>query len=133
MFGLGVYKDPFPDVAKWDNVVSINADIFDNAQSTKYRSGSTYVFVYAYPVIEYNLFGTPVQGSFVVGRDVFRGGYSTNAGTLIVRADDCRTVVTSHPGLPRIGGVLMSPNDPRITGRPIWYNPATGVVITNSP
>jgi RHS repeat-associated protein len=111
--GRSKYNQAFVsvDAVKWDYVELHNNQTFQNAVG--FRSGRNIVYVYAYPVAR----DVPVLGtvSVGVGRDSGRGNMVTNVNTLVVR-DDCRSVVTSYPGLP----TGVGPNDPRVTGTPIW-------------
>ena len=53
----------------------------------------------------------------IVGTDVTRNRNYTNINTVIV-GPDCKTVITSFPGLPR----YVRQNDPRIKGRVKWWD-----------
>jgi len=91
-------------------IVAHNQLTFDSAKG--FRSRGNFVYVYAYPIVEVPYLGPT---SVDVGSDANHGGQSTNVNTVILRPD-CKTVVTSHPGLPT--GVFQG--DPRITGTPMW-------------
>jgi YD repeat-containing protein len=99
--------DPFEAVKAFNNVTYRNA--------TGFESRGNIVYVYAYPVVEYNVLGFSGKTSIGVGRDASHNNDVTNVNTLIVKSD-CMTVVTSHPGLP----VGLPANGP-VTGTPEWF------------
>ena len=109
-FGWGV-----PDSQRFRAVQAYNQATF--LMATGFESGNTITYVYALPEVEFSdplgLIKLKVQP--LVGTARERGMMATNVNTLIVEAD-CSRVRTSHPGLP--GGML--PNDPRITGTPVY-------------
>ena len=97
------------ETTKWFKVDGYNEATYQNARG--YQSGKNIVFIYAAPGIH-----VPGVGDVfpAIGRDASQGNVVTNVNTLVTQAD-CRTVVTSYPGLPK--GIL--PGDPRITGTPM--------------
>jgi hypothetical protein len=100
--------------AKMWAVNRTNNDTFHNAIGI--GVGNTVVYVYAFPVLN-----DPMGGGVMpyVGTDATRGGQGTNVNTVVIE-DDCKSVITSHTGLPS----GMSPGDPRIGGgTPNWFNP----------
>jgi RHS repeat-associated protein len=84
------------------------------------RQGNRTAYVYA-PFVSATAGANGVEG-FVVGQDKSRNYYFTNVRTVVV-GGDCRTVITSFPGLP--GG--LTPGDPRISGTATWWKP--GITI----
>ena len=86
--------------------------------ATGYVSNGRAVYHYAVPEVDANITLWPIpftKWQPGVGRDANRGDMGTNVNTLVVELD-CRTVVTSHPGLPS----GMAINDPRIYGTAVY-------------
>lgn len=106
-------------------VTALNQATFQLA--TGYRSAGRIVYVYAVPEVDVNRTILPLPFTTVqplVGFDATRQGMATNVNTLVIE-NDCRTVVTSNPGLPR----GMSLNDPRIHGTAVYTHNQVGPLI----
>jgi RHS repeat-associated protein len=102
-----------PNSAIFTAVTALNQATFQLATGYRQYNGNI-AYLYAVPATSRALF--PVSLQATVGTDSSNGNQHTNVNTLIVK-DDCKTVVTSFPGLP--GGVKS--NDPRIHGTAGWW------------
>jgi len=112
------------DSAAFVAVTGLNQATFQLATGYRQRNGNI-AYSYAVPATSRALF--PVSVQVTIGTDASNGNQHTNVNTFIVK-DDCKTVVTSFPGLPR--GV--NSNDPRIHGTPGWWpNVPTIEIRTN--
>lgn len=103
----------------------VNQLTFQNA--TGFKDRGRIVYVYAVPEVDVNQTLVPLPYTKVqlaVGEDRSRADKFTNVNTLVIEPD-CRTVVTSHPGLP----AGMSQNDPRIHGRAVFSPTAIGPLL----
>jgi YD repeat-containing protein len=115
-------------ISKQTVVMNLNQQTFE--QGIAYRQGSRTAYVFAFPDFDYTVRGLSgpigVRGFQDIGIDNTRGGTLTNVNTVIV-GPDCKSVVTSFPGLPG----TVSPTDPRITGTPHWWGQGRGYTWRN--
>lgn len=112
-YGWGFLSTPNLDARK-SRTAAINNLTFKFGGvtvTTNRRGQKTYVYVLA---IDANLFDS--IEAFAVGTDEDHNYDYTNVNTLII-GEDCKTVITSYPGLPR------TPSNPNIVGTPKWWTP----------
>ena len=110
--GSATYTDAQREAA----VMAVNQETFMKGGVVRLGAGKV-VYVYA-PLVSVTVGDAGIEGD-VVGFDRNHDFAATNVRTVVVVVADCRTVITSFPGLP--AGVQAS--DPGIVGTPKWWKP----------
>lgn len=100
--------------AKQNAVIAVNQETFEKGGAVVQFGGKRIAYIYA-PGGIISFRGTEIASWGYAGADRDKSYKYTNARTVVVDKD-CKTVITSFPGLPR----NISPNDPRIVGNPRW-------------